>query len=138
MFKIFLKFYLELELFAKIKKDLVFTYSQNLGLSITERETCANFSKKYYSLVVGARQSFQFFRQIPWFLGNNRALSQFKYWILHCFISYQITKQLVCKTQFHINHTSNLLVIQGLVIVSYYQREYSWYTWKLQLLDIAK
>ena len=27
--------------------------------------------------VVGARQSFQFFRQITWFLGNNGALSKF-------------------------------------------------------------
>ena len=27
-------------------------------------------------MVVGARQSFQFFRQITWFLENNRALSK--------------------------------------------------------------
>ena len=38
-------------------------------------------------MVVGARQSFQFFRQITWFLGNNRALSKFKYRILHKLIS---------------------------------------------------
>ena len=30
-------------------------------------------------MVVGARPSFQFFRQITWFLGNNRALSKFRY-----------------------------------------------------------
>ena len=36
---------------------------------------------------VGARQSFQFFRQIIWFLGNNRALSKFRYWILYNLIS---------------------------------------------------
>ena len=30
-----------------------------------------------------ARQSFQFFRKITWFLGNNRALSKFKQRILH-------------------------------------------------------
>ena len=28
-------------------------------------------------MVVGARQIFQFFRQITWVLGNNRALSNF-------------------------------------------------------------
>ena len=38
-------------------------------------------------MIVGGRQSFQFFRQITWFLENNRALSKFKYWILHDFIS---------------------------------------------------
>ena len=39
---------------------------------------------------VGACQSFQFFRQITWFLGNKRALFKFglfKYWILHNLIS---------------------------------------------------
>ena len=34
-------------------------------------------------MVVGTRVSFQYFRQITWFLGNTRALSNFKYWILH-------------------------------------------------------
>ena len=34
-------------------------------------------------MVLGARQSFKFFRQIAWFLGNKRALCKFKYWILH-------------------------------------------------------
>ena len=38
-------------------------------------------------MVVGARKSFQFFRQITWFLGNNRALSKFKNLILHYLIS---------------------------------------------------
>ena len=32
-------------------------------------------------MVVGACQNFQFFRQITWFLGNDRALSKFRYWI---------------------------------------------------------
>ena len=41
-------------------------------------------------MVVGARQSFQFFRQIAWFLGNNRALSKFMYRNLYNLIS--ITK----------------------------------------------
>ena len=34
-------------------------------------------------MVVRARQSIQFSRQITWFLGNNRALSKFRYQILH-------------------------------------------------------
>ena len=38
-------------------------------------------------MVAGARQSFQFFRKITWFLGNNRALSKFRYQILHYLIS---------------------------------------------------
>ena len=37
-------------------------------------------------MVVGARESFQFFRQITWFPENNRALSKFKTWILHYLI----------------------------------------------------
>ena len=37
-------------------------------------------------MVVGARQSFQFFRQNTWFLKNNRALSKFLYGILYYLI----------------------------------------------------
>ena len=37
-------------------------------------------------MVVRARQSFQFFREVTWFLGNKRALSKFKYWILYYLI----------------------------------------------------
>ena len=39
------------------------------------------------SMVVEARQSFQFFRQITWFLGNNRTLSKCRYRIFLSFIS---------------------------------------------------
>ena len=89
----FLKFCLELELFAKIKKYLVSTHSQKPGLSITQdlnktlkishtllqtfvrRKRVQNFSKKIIDFtVVGARQSFQVFRKITWFLGNTRAM----------------------------------------------------------------
>ena len=38
-------------------------------------------------MVVGAPQSFQFFRQKTYFLENNRALSKFLYEILHYLIS---------------------------------------------------
>ena len=34
-------------------------------------------------MVVGARQSFQFFRKNNWFLESNRALSKLLYGILH-------------------------------------------------------
>ena len=38
-------------------------------------------------MVVGARQSFQFFRQKTWFLENNRASSKLLYGISHNLIS---------------------------------------------------
>ena len=37
-------------------------------------------------MVVGARQSFQFFNQSTWFHENNRALSKFLYGILYYLI----------------------------------------------------
>ena len=99
-------FYLELELFTKIKKYLVSTHSQKPSLSISQGldkilknpthpfkdirkiKTCAKFQQKILnSTVVEARQSFQFFRQITRFLRNTTFLSEFKYWILHRLIS---------------------------------------------------
>ena len=42
---------------------------------IGKKETCAKFQRKLLnSMVVGARQGFQFFRQKTWFLGNDRGL----------------------------------------------------------------
>ena len=38
-------------------------------------------------MVVGARQSFQFFRKKTCFFGNNRGLAYFRYQILHNLIS---------------------------------------------------
>ena len=38
-------------------------------------------------MVVGAPQSFKFFRQKAWFLGDNRGLPSFRYRILHYLIS---------------------------------------------------
>ena len=53
--------------------------------------TCAEFQQKLLkSVVVEARQSFQFFRQNTWFLKNNRSLSKSLYGTLHYLIS--ITK----------------------------------------------
>ena len=60
-------------------------------VDIVKYETCAKFWQKILNIVVvGARQSFHFFRQFTWFLGKNRAFSQFRYRILHNLIS--ITK----------------------------------------------
>ena len=74
-------------------------------VDIGKTKTCAKFQQKLLKLtVVGARQSFQFFRQITCFLGNTRTLSKFKYWIFHHLIS--IIKQLVHKTQFYVNPLS--------------------------------
>ena len=102
-------FCLDLDLFVKIKKDLVSTHSFGWFLLITQdlskikknlehdfvdivkQKTCVKFQQKVLNFaVVGARQSSQFFRQIAWFLGNNRALSKFRYRIFHNLIS--ITK----------------------------------------------
>ena len=117
MWDIFL-FCLELELFVKIKKmpgfytlrktrfinnsrsKQSFKNPTHLFVDIRKTETCEKFQQKIInSTVVGACQSFQFIRQITWFLGNTRAMSKFKYWILHHLISiiklqnnYQITK----------------------------------------------
>ena len=38
-------------------------------------------------MVVGARQIFQYFRQMTWLLGSDRALSKFRNRILHNLIS---------------------------------------------------
>ena len=104
VFGIFL-FCLDLELFAKIKKTWflhTFFYifnnnprsKQNIKnpehpfVHIIKWETCAKFQQKILKFtVVGAHQSFRFFRQITWILRNNKALSKFKYRILYNLIS---------------------------------------------------
>ena len=93
-------FCLDLELFAKIKKDLVSTHSILTPLLITQGQNKikkipntilqtlsrkgVKFQQKILNpVVVGAHQSFRFSRQKTWFLGNNRGLPQFRYQILH-------------------------------------------------------
>ena len=89
--------FVELEFFAKIKKDLISTHSQKPGLSITQdlkeiknpthpfvyigkMEMCTKFQQKILNCtLVGARQNFQFFRQTTWFLKNKRTLPKSKY-----------------------------------------------------------
>ena len=57
---------------------------------------CAKFLQKILnSTAVGACQSF---RQITWFLGNNRALSTFRYRILQHLISIKMFFQMIKKT----------------------------------------
>ena len=44
-------------------------------VDITKQKTCAEFQQKIWNpMIVGARQSFQFFRQKTYFIGNNRCL----------------------------------------------------------------
>ena len=55
---------------------------------IGKKKTCAKFKQKILkSMVVRARQNFQFFRQKTWFLENNRDLSKFLYGIFHYLVS---------------------------------------------------
>ena len=87
-------FCVKLELFAKIKKNpsfYTFTKTRFINNSrskqnkknpkhpfvdIGKTETCAKFQQKILnSMVVGACQSFPFFRQITWFIGNKITLS---------------------------------------------------------------
>ena len=64
---------------------------EQLFVDIVKEEAGAKFHQKILNfVVVGALQSFQFFRQIAWFLGNSRALSKFRYRSLYNLIS--ITK----------------------------------------------
>ena len=89
----FFLFYLDLESFAKIEENLDSAHSfftpllipEDLNkikkhpthpfVDITKQKTRAKSHQKIVnSMVVGARQSFQFFRQTTWFLGNNRGL----------------------------------------------------------------
>ena len=84
---------IDLELFAKIKLDLVSTHSilhtrlitqvlnkikkipHTLLQTLLSKKRAQNFSKKVLnSMLVGAGQSVQFFRQKTWFLGKNRGL----------------------------------------------------------------
>ena len=82
---------------CKNQKDLVFTYSFFTFLLITQdlnkikksrtsfcrhcyvRKVCKISAKILNSMIVRAHQNFQFFRQITWFLHNNRSFSKFRY-----------------------------------------------------------
>ena len=81
----------------------------NFLQALASRVRLQNFNTSYLTLMaVGACQSFHFFRQTTWFLGNNRALSKFLFGILYYLISYQIIKKLVYKSQIYINRASCL------------------------------
>ena len=57
-------------------------------VDLGKKEMCAKFQQKILnSMVVGARQSFQFFIQKTWFLENNRDFSKFLSGVLHYLIS---------------------------------------------------
>ena len=83
----FFLFCLDLELFAKTKKPwfhhtrFLYCYynSRSKQNQKNPEQACAKFQQKILNfMVVRARQSFQFFRHIAWFLGNNRALYKFR------------------------------------------------------------
>ena len=97
---------LDLEWFAKIKKELVSTHSfftfvlitQDLSgiggcpeppfVDIAGWEACAGFHQGVLSFAVGgARRGFWFFAQMAWFLGNSGVLPEFGYGVLHNWIS---------------------------------------------------
>ena len=77
--------------------------------TLVSRKCVQNFNKKLLnSMVVEARQSFQFLRQNTWFLENNRALSKFLYGILYYLIIItKLLKKSVHKSQFYINDASH-------------------------------
>ena len=56
-------------------------------------------------MIVKARQSFQFLKQINWFIRNNEALSKFRYWIL----LYRFTKNQPVKTNFMLTLQATLI-----------------------------
>ena len=63
-------------------------YPEHHFAEIGKLENCVKFQRKSLdSMVAGARQSFQIFRQNTWFLKYNRAFSKVLYWILHYLIS---------------------------------------------------
>ena len=75
-------------IFINNSRSKQYTNPKHTFIDIVKQEACAKFQQKILNfVVVGARQGFQFFRQIAWFLGNNRALSKFRYRILYNLIS---------------------------------------------------
>ena len=64
---------------------------EHTSVNIRKWQLSTKFQQKLLnSMVVGARQSLQFFRKNTWFFENGRALSKFLYDILHYLIN--ITK----------------------------------------------
>ena len=86
------------------------TNPEHLFLDIGKYETCAKFQLNLLnSMVVGALQSFQFFRQNTQFLENSTVLAKFLYWILHYVIAIAKLKKSVHKIQFYTNHASPVI-----------------------------
>ena len=76
VYRIFLKFYLDLELFAEIKKDLVSTHFFAL-LLITQdpvENVCKILAKNIKLYGSWSSSKFSIFQTKTWFLGNNRGL----------------------------------------------------------------
>ena len=125
LFWVIFLFCLDLELFAKIKKDLVSTHSLKSFLLITQDlnkmknipntflqgflsiKYVKNFSNNYSTLRQLQLVKILIFQPKTWFARNNRALSN---QILHYLINqcYQIIKQSARKSQRYNNHASHL------------------------------
>ena len=107
----YLKFYLYLELLI----NLVFV---GPFVKIVKQEMCAKFQQQLLnSMVVKARQSFQFFRQKYLVSQKQRALGQiFGQDFASLNQYYQIIKKSVHKTQFYINHACHLKLMRISVI----------------------
>ena len=108
----FFLFCLDLELFAKNKKDLVYTHSYL-------QQKILNFA------VVGACQSFRFFRHTVWFLRNNTILSKFRYRV-----SYNLIRITKLYKNYPINANFNLTTPATLsdLLLSTVETSYSLYT----------
>ena len=73
------------ELSLTVECNLIVTDSLDVTFDL---KSATNLQHKVLNCrVVGARQSFQIFRENTWFLENKRALSNFLYGILHYLIS---------------------------------------------------
>ena len=66
-----------------------------------------------------ASQSFQFFRQITWFLGNYRVLYKFRYRILHNLLSIiKLLKNQFLKAKFKLTTTWAILILNNLQLIT--------------------
>ena len=77
-------------------------------------------------MVVGAGQRFQFLRQIAWFLGNNKAVSKFRYRILYNLISItKIIKNHSIKANFNLTARATLIYKESVnAALHQYNRSY--------------
>ena len=132
-------FCLDLKLLAKLKKKpglsewvetssfFIFPYNsrpkkietfEHSFVDTGNWETCANFQQEALnSMVVRAPSNFQFFRQITWFPGNNRALSKFRYQAKYLVSPKQLSFALIFVWHFCVTY----LVLSKYIYIYIYQ-----------------